>query len=106
MLYGFPKDEARIINRLVRREGLKSRTGTKVKYPKPLPDEHYIALGKPTGAVTAPNTCTINIYTGDPGSETANGEQVSAYTYANLAAGKFCSVTRINGHYYAGCYQS
>lgn len=105
-LFGLPADEMRIAMKVIRREGLKSRAGTTVKYPKPLPDEHYLALGKPTANVTAPNTCTINIYTGGPGSETATGQQIEAYTYANLTSTKMCSLTRINGHYYAGCYQS
>ena len=107
MLYGFNAEHARILKRIARQEGFSSkRPGVKVRYPKPLPDETRFIIGKSTANVTAPNTCTINVYTGTPGSETNSGEQISAYTYVDLTSAKFCTATLINGHWYAGCYQT
>lgn len=62
-------------------------------------------IGKPTANVTAPNTCTINIYSGTAGSESDTLIDVSAYTYVDLDSTKFCSVSFINGKAYAGCYE-
>lgn len=106
MLYGFNQQHARLLKNVARREGLKARAGTKVKYPKPLADEHYLQLGKPDSNIAANASGTISIYRGTPGSETDTGENVTAYTRIALTAAKWVSVTRINGHYYAGCYQA
>jgi hypothetical protein len=106
MLYGFNREHSRILKGIARREGLAPRAGTTVKYPKPLIDDAQFIIGKPTANITAPATCTINIYSGTQGSETSTGRQISAYAYANLNSAKMCTATLINGKWYAGCYQS
>jgi hypothetical protein len=105
MLFGFNREHARTLKGIARRDGLAPRAGTTVKYPKPLIDEHYIALGKPDANIAANASGTISIWAGTPGSETDTGENVTAYTRAALTSGKWVSVTKINGHLYAGCYQ-
>lgn len=105
MLYGFNREHSATLKRIAKREGLKPRTRSKIKYAKPLPDDFRFILGKPTANITAPNTCTINVYGGTQGSEAATGEQITAYTYVDLTTTKFCTAVLIGGNYYAGCYQ-
>lgn len=104
-LYGFNREHARLLKKVARREGLAPRTGASVKYPQPLADDFSFLIGKPTANITAPGTLTFAIYSGDPGSETATGDEVTAYTYVDLDSTKMCTCTLINGHYYAGCYE-
>lgn len=69
-LYGFPKDEARIVNRLVRREGLKSRTSTTIRYPKPLADDVLIKVGIPDQDIAKGATDTVSIYNANTEADT------------------------------------
>lgn len=106
MLYGFKADDARILKRVARREGLRGHTGTTVRYPQPLPDEVLLRLGKPDSPIASNATGTVSVWNARTNADT--GENVSAKNLgsSSLAANKWCSLVLVNGIWIAGCVQA
>ena len=62
MLYGFNREHSRILKGVARREGLKARTATTVRYPKPIPESLVIRVGIADEDIAKGATGTISIY--------------------------------------------
>ena len=64
-----------------------------------------VLIGKLTSILSAGGSATVAVYAGDPGSEAATGESITAYDRLlkpgqSAPSGKWCVVTWINGHPY------
>ena len=106
MLYGFREQEARILKRLARTTGLHSSPGTKVKYPKPLPEDGlYLKLGKPDANIAKGATGTVSIWEDDASSDTGTNQTCKALGAA-VTSGKWVTVWRLGTTYYVGCWES
>ena len=74
----------------------------KIGSPHQGSDDADAVLCKTTAAWAKGSTATLQIWTGEPGSETNTGVTLSAYNrYAAIATGKFCTVMlHRHGYYY------
>jgi hypothetical protein len=96
MLYGFNREDAAGLKRMVRKEGLRSKNRAKVKYPQPLPDDFYFRLCKPNQNIAKGVTDTVTIYNASTG--TSTGEEIEAIARATaVVSAKYCSLINVNG---------
>jgi len=96
----FTLDAAREIAEVVRtvRGGDRKQPGIKPS-GQAYASSHY--LSKTTSAWTKGTSQTLAIWVGEPGSEAASGESITALNkFANVKVGKWVMIARANGSFY------
>lgn len=104
MIYGFNREHATILKRVARREGLKSRTGAKISYPKPMPDDVYFAIGKPDANIAKGASGTVSIWEDDSSAD--SGDNVTAKALgAAVTSAKWVTVWKLGTTYYVAPWE-
>lgn len=99
-VYGHRKEAAFTLARIAAREGLKSRTGSKHKYPQPIPGGgNRIWLGKADAAIASDASGTVSIWTGSPPTDSGdNLEDCLNWTGIDIDSGGRVEVKEISGY--------